>query len=92
MDGQTFQTKTISGGGKKPEWNDKTTFNIKNTAGEISCTVYDEDTISNDLNCAGKIGLTKICVVGGTDMWHDLAHEGAVRGRIHLATVWSPAE
>ena len=54
----------------------------------MTVDVYDEDTLSNDLNAGTKIALTKICVVGGTDLWHELQFEGAVVGKIHLATIW----
>ena len=51
LDGQKFQTKTIDGGGKKPVWNEETTFKVANTASQMSVTIYDEDNFSNDLNC-----------------------------------------
>lgn len=57
----------------------------------MNVTIYDEDTFNNDINCTGKIALTEICVVGGTDNWHDLEHEGKVLGKIHLATAWTPS-
>ena len=69
---QKFQTKTIDGGGKKPKWNEQTTFNVQNTADEMSLTVFDEDQFSNELNCAGKIPLAALCVVDGSDQWFDL--------------------
>ena len=89
LDGQKFQTKTIDGGGKKPVWNEETTFKVANTASQMSVTIYDEDNFSNDLNCQGTIALLKICVPGGTDEWHELQHEGKTVGRIHLVSVWT---
>ena len=58
----------------------------------MDVSVWDEDTFENDVNCAGKIPLTAICVEGGTDQWHELQHEGKVVGKIHLISIWNPSK
>jgi hypothetical protein len=58
----------------------------------MNVAIYDEDNFSSDLNCSGKIALSKVCVADGTDLGHEMQHEGAVVGRIRLASTWTPSE
>ena len=64
---------------------------MEDTAGVMTVSIWDEDTFANDLNCEGSIPLTQVCVVGGTDQWHELQHEGKTVGKLHLVTAWTPS-
>ena len=66
------KTNVINSGGKTPKWDETVENFVQDTADEMSVKIWDEDTLSDDLICEGKIALTQICVEGGSDSWHEL--------------------
>jgi len=71
-------------------WNEKATFEIKHTSGELKLDIYDEDTFSNDYNAGALIPLKMLCKLDGSDEWHLVYYKEKVVGKIHLRTRWIP--
>ncbi len=53
----TWRSKTIKGGGKNPNWNEKRSFDVIEGDDRLQVQVYDEDTVRDDLIGSVCIGL-----------------------------------
>lgn len=75
----------------KPKWDEKFTFEIKHRqANNLQLEIWDEDTLSNDFNAGTTIPLSKLCVLGGTDEWHEVFYKEKGVGKIHIGSIWMP--
>jgi len=80
--GKEKKTKTDSNAGKYPKWKDCITLDVKSQ--DLTITVYDKDTFSDDKIGTKTIDVEQIRQKGGMKDWVDLMYKGKVAGEIYL--------
>ncbi len=88
--GEVYKTKVISEGGKNPQWNESFDIEIKSLQDEIKFTVYDEDSMTNDLVGERLFKVRSICQAALTQRTIPLIYQGKRSGDVSIETSFVP--
>lgn len=83
MGGKTKKTKTHNSGGKNPNWNDTISMDVKG-ATDITITVYDEDTFTDDKVGTITLNINDIRNKGIMKEWITLVYKGKPAGELYI--------
>ncbi|KAI3659998.1 hypothetical protein MP638_000046 [Amoeboaphelidium occidentale] len=91
---QRQRTRTVVNGGKNCYFNETFNFSITSGVNELSITVWDEDTMKNDIIGTGSLGLQQAFQTGIFDGWVSLrtATHGKPAGELKVVCYFRPIQ
>ncbi|ORZ39253.1 C2 domain-containing protein, partial [Catenaria anguillulae PL171] len=91
VDSQRFRTKTVTGGGRNPAFNQTFRFNILDGCKFLQIEVWDEDAVNNDHIGSCRVPLDKAFTTGIDDQWFELVtRSGKSAGQVHMCLNFAP--
>jgi len=81
---QTYKTAVANNAGLTPVWTDTFTHQLTGGESTLNLTVFDVDTMSNDVVGQAVIPLNEVMTRGASSQWYDINYNGAPAGKVQL--------